>query len=60
VAVDVIRISRLWFVNCFLVREDDGLTLVDTMLRGSEKKILAAAEQAGAPIVRIVLTPADA
>jgi glyoxylase-like metal-dependent hydrolase (beta-lactamase superfamily II) len=50
------RISRLGFVNCFLVREDDGLTLVDTMLKGSQKRILAAAEAAGAPIVRIVLT----
>ena len=50
------RITRLGIVNCFLVREDDGLTLVDTMLKGSQKKILAAAEEAGAPIVRIVLT----
>jgi glyoxylase-like metal-dependent hydrolase (beta-lactamase superfamily II) len=50
------RLSRLGVVNSFLVREDDGLTLIDTMLKGSEKKILAAAEQAGAPIVRIVLT----
>ena len=51
-----IRISRLGIVNCFLVREDDGLTLIDTMLKGSEKKILSAAQEAGAPIVRIVLT----
>ena len=53
---DLTRISRFGIVNCFLVREDDGLTLVDTMLKRSEKKILAAAEGAGAPIVRIVLT----
>ena len=50
------RISRMGFVNCFLVREDDGLTLIDTMIRGSAKRILAAAEAAGAPIARIVLT----
>ena len=50
------RITRLGIVNAFLVREDDGLTLVDTCLKGSQKKILAAADQAGAPIVRIVLT----
>jgi glyoxylase-like metal-dependent hydrolase (beta-lactamase superfamily II) len=50
------RITRLGIVNCFLVREDDGLTLVDTMLRGSAKRILAAADEAGAPIVRILLT----
>ena len=55
-AEQLTRVTRLGIVNCFLVREDDGLTLVDTMLKGSQKKILAAAEQAGAPIVRIVLT----
>jgi glyoxylase-like metal-dependent hydrolase (beta-lactamase superfamily II) len=52
------RVSRLGFVNCYLVEEDDGLTLVDTMIGGSAKRILAAAEQAGSPIVRIVLTHA--
>jgi glyoxylase-like metal-dependent hydrolase (beta-lactamase superfamily II) len=56
VPANLTRVSRLGFVNCFLVREDDGLTLVDTMLKGSAKRILAAAEQAGAPIVRIVVT----
>jgi glyoxylase-like metal-dependent hydrolase (beta-lactamase superfamily II) len=55
---DITRISRFGFVNCYLVREDDGLTLVDTMIPGSAKKILAAASQAGAPIKRIVLTHA--
>jgi glyoxylase-like metal-dependent hydrolase (beta-lactamase superfamily II) len=45
-------------VNAYLVREDDGLTLVDTMLPGSAKAILAAAERAGAPIRRIALTHA--
>jgi glyoxylase-like metal-dependent hydrolase (beta-lactamase superfamily II) len=55
---DITRISRLGFVNCYLVREDDGLTLVDTMIANSSKQILAAAEKLGAPIVRIVLTHA--
>jgi glyoxylase-like metal-dependent hydrolase (beta-lactamase superfamily II) len=50
------RITQLGFVNAFLVREDDGLTLVDTLIRGGHKRILAAAEAAGAPIVRIALT----
>ena len=54
----VTRISRAGFVNAYLVREDDGLTLVDTMLKGSGKKILKAAEGLGAPIVRIALTHA--
>lgn len=52
------RISRLGFVNCYLVAEDDGLTLVDTMLSGSTKRIVAAARAAGRPIVRILLTHA--
>lgn len=52
------RISRLGFVNCYLVSEDDGLTLVDTMLPRSAGKIVAAAERLGAPIVRIALTHA--
>jgi len=45
-------------VNCFLVREDDGLTLVDTGLAGSAPGILTAARSLGAPICRIVLTHA--
>ena len=55
---DVTRISKFGFVNCYLVREDDGFTLVDTMLPRSAKQILAAASRAGAPITRIVLTHA--
>jgi glyoxylase-like metal-dependent hydrolase (beta-lactamase superfamily II) len=50
------RIVQLGMINAYLVREDDGLTLVDTLMRGGHKRILAAAETAGAPIVRIVLT----
>ena len=55
---DITRISRFGFVNCYLVREDDGLTLVDTMIPGSAKAIQAAAAKLGAPIVRIALTHA--
>jgi glyoxylase-like metal-dependent hydrolase (beta-lactamase superfamily II) len=50
------RVTQLGMINAFLVREDDGLTLVDTLMRGGQKRVLAAAEAAGAPIVRIVLT----
>ena len=53
---DITRISRFGFVNAYLVPEDDGLTVVDTMLWGGAKPILAAAEHLGAPIVRIALT----
>jgi len=51
--------TSLWgFVNAYLVPEDDGLTLIDTTMSAGAKKILAAAEQLQAPIVRIVLTHA--
>ena len=49
-------VNRLKFVNCYLVDEDDGLTLVDTMIPNSLKPIAAEAEQLGKPIVRIALT----
>ncbi len=53
-----IRLSRFGFVNAYLVREEDGFTLVDTMLPGSGKSVLRAARDAGVPIVRIALTHA--
>ena len=52
------RVTRLGMVNAYLVREDDGLTLVDAALPRSEKAILKAAQRIGAPIVRIALTHA--
>ena len=55
---EITRISRMGFVNCYLVPEDDGFTLVDTMLPRSGGKIVAAAEGVGLPIVRIALTHA--
>jgi glyoxylase-like metal-dependent hydrolase (beta-lactamase superfamily II) len=45
-------------VNCFLVKEDDGLTLVDTSIVGAASGILRAARVLGAAIRRIVLTHA--
>lgn len=52
----VTRVSRFGAVNCYLVADDDGLTLIDTMIARSSKAILTAAQGLGAPIVRIVLT----
>jgi len=46
----------LFPINCYLVREDDGLTLVDTNWTKTAEAILVAAEQLGAPIRRIALT----
>jgi glyoxylase-like metal-dependent hydrolase (beta-lactamase superfamily II) len=54
----LIQLTRYWMVNCFLVREEDGLTLIDTSLPGSAGAILQAARQFGAPIVRIAITHA--
>ncbi len=54
----LIQLTRLGTVNSYLVREPDGFTLVDTGLGGSAKALLAAAEERGMPIVRIVLTHA--
>lgn len=52
------RFPMLFPVNCYLVCENDGYTLIDTGIAGSEKVILASAQSLGAPIVRIVLTHA--
>lgn len=52
------QLTRLGFINCYLVRESDGFTLIDTTISGSGKDILAAAEALGSPIRRILLTHA--
>src|SRR3954451_17413931 len=50
--------SRFGLVNAYLVDEEDGFTLIDTMLPRSGKVVLAEAEKLGRPIVRIALTHA--
>src|ERR1051325_4227429 len=56
VTPNLIQLTRLRFVNAFLVREDDGFTLVDTTTGGAADALIAAAEQAGGAIRRIALT----
>ncbi|MRX72367.1 MBL fold metallo-hydrolase [Bacillus lacus] len=51
-------LSSLFPVNCYLVEEEEGLTLVDAALPYSAKGILRAAEGIGKPITGIVLTHA--
>jgi glyoxylase-like metal-dependent hydrolase (beta-lactamase superfamily II) len=51
------RVTRFGIVNAYLVREDDGLTLVDTGM-GMAARIQEAAAALGAPITRIALTHA--
>jgi glyoxylase-like metal-dependent hydrolase (beta-lactamase superfamily II) len=53
---NVIQLTRVHFVNAFLVREDDGFTLVDTTVGGGAQKLVDAALSAGAQIKRIALT----
>src|SRR5690348_13765861 len=55
---NLIQMTRYTFVNCFLVREDDGFTLVDAGMSGTGKAILETAQKFGAPIRRITLTHA--
>jgi glyoxylase-like metal-dependent hydrolase (beta-lactamase superfamily II) len=52
------RLPHLFPVSAYLVREDDGLTLIDTTIGGSAGAITAAAERLGLPIRRIALTHA--
>ncbi len=52
------QLTRFGFINCYLVREADGFTLIDTTMAGAASKILGVAETLGAPIRRVVLTHA--
>jgi glyoxylase-like metal-dependent hydrolase (beta-lactamase superfamily II) len=52
------KLTRQGWVNCYLVAEDDGFTVVDTGIPGSATDILNAASEAGAEIRRIALTHA--
>lgn len=49
---------RLFPVNCYLVEEENGLTLIDAAMVFSAKGILEAAKTIGKPIINIVLTHA--
>ena len=52
------RISRFGFVNSYLVEDEGGLTVIDTMIPGSTPAILHGSEEHGMQITRIVLTHA--
>ncbi|MFF2091773.1 MBL fold metallo-hydrolase [Paenibacillus sp. NPDC058174] len=51
-------LPHIFPVNCYLIEEEDGLTLVDAALPNNTEAIMKAAEAIGKPIVRIVLTHA--
>ncbi|WP_066306606.1 MBL fold metallo-hydrolase [Bacillus sp. FJAT-29814] len=50
--------AKVFPVNCYLVEEDDGLTLIDAALDFGKKGIIQVAEKIGKPITKIVLTHA--
>lgn len=52
------KLTRLFAFNNYLVRENDGLTLIDTNMGGSAGDIIRAAQSTGLPIGRIALTHA--
>jgi glyoxylase-like metal-dependent hydrolase (beta-lactamase superfamily II) len=53
---NLVKLTKMGAVNVFLVREEDGFTLVDTGVKGSGRAIVEGARAAGGEIVRIVLT----
>ena len=53
---NITQLTRLHFVNAYLVREHDGFTLVDTTMGGAADSLIAAARDAGGAIRRIALT----
>lgn len=57
--IQLTRWPLLFPVNVYLIREDDGFTLVDTGVWGGAKSILATARAHGSEITRIALTHAD-
>ena len=58
VSENLIMLTRRNFVlpNAYLVREDDGFTLIDTTTRGAADRLIAAAARAGGEIRRVALT----
>lgn len=50
------QITKIRFVNAYLVREDDGFTLVDTTTSGSADEFVKIAQDLGGEIRRVALT----
>jgi len=55
---NLFQLTHLVAFNCYLVRENDGFTLIDTNMSGQAQVIMQEASKLGLPIVRIVLTHA--
>lgn len=52
------QLTHLWAFNCYLVREGQELTLIDTNMAGRGQEIVEVAAALGLPITRITLTHA--
>jgi glyoxylase-like metal-dependent hydrolase (beta-lactamase superfamily II) len=52
------RIAHYGLINCYIVVEDEGLTLVDTGIKGTAKLIEEAVTQLDQPVRRILITHA--
>jgi glyoxylase-like metal-dependent hydrolase (beta-lactamase superfamily II) len=52
------QLTHLGAINCYLLREDEGFTLIDTAISGQAQPIMQEADKLGLPIVRILLTHA--
>lgn len=53
------QFTRLALFNCYLVRESDSFTLIDTTMAGGQRRIIDAAHRiAMEPIARLLLTHA--
>ena len=55
---NLFQLTRFVAFNCYLLREDDGFTLIDTNMSGQAQAIMQEASKLGLPIVRILLTHA--
>src|SRR6185436_6857294 len=55
---NLFQLTQMAVMNCYLIREHDGFTLIDTTISGQAPSIIQAAQKLGMPIARIVLTHA--
>ncbi len=49
-------VTQYCSINCFLVLENDGVTMIDALTRGAGKGLLQAVASTGQPLKRILLT----
>ncbi len=52
------RLAHYGLINCYLIVEDDGLSIIDTGVAGTAKLLVEAAIQLQRPVRRILLTHA--